>query len=82
MLQPDFPVESLVCPALVPGVGWSDHLSFWRAGYAGVMVMDTPFYRYPYYHVAFDTPGKISYTEMAEVVLGLARATLRLAELA
>jgi Zn-dependent M28 family amino/carboxypeptidase len=76
----DFPAESLASPAFVPGVGWSDQLSFWRAGYAGVMVTDTAFYRYPHYHTASDTPDKISYSEMARVVLGLAKATLRLAE--
>jgi len=24
--------ERLACPGIVPGVSWSDHLSFWRAG--------------------------------------------------
>ena len=77
--QSDFPCESLASPAIVPGVSWSDQLSFWRAGYPGVMVTDTAFYRYPYYHTALDTPERLCYPEMARVVEGLARALTTLA---
>jgi len=75
----DFPAEQLASPAFVPGVAWSDHLSFWRAGYPAVMVTDTAFYRYPHYHRASDTPDKIRYPEMARVVQGLAKAIAALA---
>jgi Zn-dependent M28 family amino/carboxypeptidase len=75
----DFPAERLASPAFVPGVAWSDQLSFWRAGYPGVMVTDTAFYRYPHYHQASDTPDKIRYPEMARVVEGLAKAIAFLA---
>jgi Zn-dependent M28 family amino/carboxypeptidase len=70
----DFPAERLASPAFVPGVSWSDQLSFWRAGYPGVMVTDTAFYRNPHYHRATDTPERLRYAEMARVVEGLARA--------
>ena len=46
----DFPAESLATFEFVPGVGWSDHRSFWREGYPAVMVTDTAFYRYSHYH--------------------------------
>lgn len=75
----DFPSESLVSPAFVPGVAWSDQLSFWREGYRAVMVKDTAFYRYPWYHTPFDTPERLCYPEMAEVVKGLAGALATLA---
>ncbi|MFN3565020.1 MAG: M20/M25/M40 family metallo-hydrolase [Burkholderiaceae bacterium] len=75
----DFPVESLASPALVPGVSWSDQLSFWRAGYRAVMVTDTAFYRYPHYHRTTDTPEKLDYARMARVVEGLAGALRMLA---
>jgi Zn-dependent M28 family amino/carboxypeptidase len=68
----DFPAESLASPAIVPGVAWSDQLSFWRAGFPGIMVTDTAFYRYAHYHQVSDTPEKIRYPEMARVVSGLA----------
>ena len=74
-----FPAESLAAPALVPGVSWSDQRSFWRAGYPAIMVTDTAFYRYPHYHSAQDTPEKIDYARMAQVVEGLAQAIVLLA---
>ena len=38
------------------------------------MVTDTAFYRYPHYHRPTDTPERLHYAEMAQVVEGLARA--------
>ena len=64
----DFPVESLATFEVIPGVAWSDHLSFWRAGYPAIMVTDTAFYRNPAYHAADDTPEKLNYPAMARVV--------------
>jgi len=75
----EFPAEHLASPAFVPGVAWSDQLSFWRQGYAAVMVTDTAFYRYAHYHSPLDTPEKLRYPEMAKVVEGLAGALLLLA---
>jgi len=76
----DFPAQRLASPGFVPGVAWSDQLSFWRAGYAGVMVTDTAFYRYAHYHAASDTPEKIAYPQMVRVADGLAQAIGVLAE--
>jgi len=77
--QSDFPAERLASPAFIPGVAWSDQLSFWRVGYSAVMVTDTAFYRNPHYHLGSDTPEKIRYFEMARVVEGLAKAIMALA---
>ncbi len=74
-----FPCESAALPAWIPGVGWSDQLSFWRAGYPGVMVTDTAFHRYPHYHRPTDTPDKLDYGRLAQVTAGLAGAFARLA---
>ena len=46
------PSEGASLPAATPGVGWSDHWSFWQEGYAGLMVTDTAPFRYPHYHKA------------------------------
>lgn len=78
-LNSDFPAEQLAGPAIVPGVGWSDQISFWKQGYRAVMVTDTAFYRYRHYHQRTDTPEKIRYTEMTQVVQGLAGALKSLA---
>lgn len=74
-----FPAESLAAPAIVPGVSWSDQLSFWREGYPAIMVTDTAFNRYPHYHTRQDTPEKIDYARMAQVVEGLAKTIVLLA---
>jgi peptidase M28-like protein len=68
-----FPSEGLAAPEFVPGIGWSDHSSFWEQGYPAVMVTDTAPFRYPDYHLGSDTPDKLRYDRMARVVLGLAR---------
>lgn len=75
----DFPVEHVATFGWIPGVDWSDHRSFWRAGYPAVMVTDTAPYRYPYYHGAQDTPDKVNYPALARVVAGLAAVVERLA---
>jgi hypothetical protein len=76
----DFPLEYLAAPAFVPGVSWSDQLSFWQAGYAGIMVTDTAPYRYPWYHSARDTPDKIDYARLTRVAQGLCGAIAALAD--
>jgi len=45
-----------------------------------VMITDTAFYRYAYYHTALDTPEKLNYDSMARVVEGLENAFAALAE--
>jgi Zn-dependent M28 family amino/carboxypeptidase len=76
----DFPAEHVATFSWIPGVAWSDHLSFWRQGYRAVMVTDTAFYRYPYYHHAEDTADKLDYDRFAAVTQGLYGALCRLAE--
>lgn len=77
--QSDFPAEGLAAPAHVMGVTLSDHSSYNRQGYPALMIADTAFLRYPYYHTAEDTPDKLDYASMARVVKGLARTMESLA---
>lgn len=74
-----FPSEGLAAPAFIPGVDWSDHWSFWDEGYPALMVTDTAPYRYPYYHLAADTPDKVDFERLARVVSGLGAALTDLA---
>lgn len=74
-----FPSEGLAAPGWIAGVDWSDHRSFWEAGYAAIMVTDTAVYRYPYYHTSQDTPDKIDYPRTARVVGGLIEVVMDLA---
>jgi len=65
------PSQGAAAPAGIPGVGWSDHWSFWQFGYRAVMVTDTAPYRYPWYHTPQDTPEKLDYVSMAQAITGL-----------
>ncbi len=75
-----FPSEGLAAPGFVPGVGWSDHLSFWREGYPAIMVTDTAFYRYAPYHSEEDTAEKLDYGRLVRVVGGLVSVVMVLAQ--
>lgn len=75
-----FPVESVATVGWLPGINWSDHLSFWRRGYRALMVTDTAFFRNPDYHSPRDTPEKLDYPRMAAVAEGLAGMLLRLGD--
>lgn len=76
-----FPLHCAALPAQIPGVAWSDHSSFWRAGYRAFMVTDTALYRYPYYHSGKDTPDKLTYEPFAEVTNALLQTFATLADL-
>jgi hypothetical protein len=67
-----FPSEGVAAPGWMMGVHWSDHWSFWQAGYPAIMITDTALFRYPHYHSATDTPEKLDYTSLARVTGGLA----------
>ena len=62
------PAEGAALPAVIAGVGWSDHWAFWQHGYPAIMITDTAPFRYPHYHEATDTPDKLDYDRFALVV--------------
>jgi len=68
-----FPSEGVTAPAWMGGIHWSDHRSFWNAGYPALMITDTALFRYAHYHTAQDTPGKLTYEGFARVVAGITR---------
>jgi len=74
-----FPSEGAALPTSIKGVDFSDHWSFWEFGYPALMVTDTAFYRYPYYHTNEDTPDKLDYNRFARVVYGLSEVVKDLA---
>jgi len=73
------PVYSINAPVWIVGIDLSDHQSYWARGYPAVMVTDTAFFRNPHYHTALDTPERLDYGRMAQVVEGVYRAVFRLA---
>jgi len=62
------PVYSINAPRLIPGVDFSDHLSYWQEGYPAVMITDTAFYRNANYHTMWDTAERLDYRRMSQVV--------------
>ena len=68
-----FPSEGGATSPDIPGVGWSDHWSFWQAGYPAIMVTDTAPFRFPHYHEPTDRPETIDYERTARVVAGVMR---------
>jgi Zn-dependent M28 family amino/carboxypeptidase len=74
-----FPSEGVSAPGWITGVGWSDHASFWQAGYPAIMITDTAFFRYQHYHEATDTQEKLDYQGLARVTRGLVDVVAELA---
>ena len=65
------PVEHFVALPFIPGIGSSDHGSFWKMGFRAVMVTDTAFYRNPNYHSPEDTIETLRFDKMSQIVRGL-----------
>jgi len=72
------PVYSINAPRLVPGIDFSDHLSYWKEGYDALMITDTAFYRNHNYHTPNDIGDKLDYQRMAMVVAGVYGAVIDL----
>jgi len=73
---PDLSVHSFNGPSFIAGVDYSDHRSYWRAGYRAVMVTDTAFYRNDHYHTPLDLPETLDYKRFSKVVQGVYAAVL------
>jgi Zn-dependent M28 family amino/carboxypeptidase len=65
------PTEGAALDARIPGVGWSDHWSFWQIQVPAVMITDTALFRNAHYHKPTDAAGTLDYDRMARVVAGL-----------
>jgi hypothetical protein len=66
------PVYSANVSRTLPGADFSDHRSFWEAGYPAFMLTDTAYLRNPHYHSATDLPETLDYVRMAQLVDGTA----------
>jgi Zn-dependent M28 family amino/carboxypeptidase len=78
------PVQFLAVPGdgtILYETRLSDHASFWDAGFPGLMITDTSFFRNPHYHQASDTPETLDYQFLAKVTAGVCEAALHLLRL-
>jgi hypothetical protein len=76
-----FPIEAGVVPKWVEGAGWSDHLSFWKFGYPGIMVTDTGGFRSPSHTTKEDTMEKLNFEAMSRIVIGMYTCAVHLTSL-
>lgn len=63
--------KKLIAPAGLAGVDFSDHLNYWKFGFKAFMITDTAFMRNFSYHEKTDTPERLNYGYMANVVQGI-----------
>ncbi|MCU0445758.1 MAG: M28 family peptidase [Microscillaceae bacterium] len=71
-------VYSINAPAWLTGIDFSDHRSYWAAGYPAIMITDTSFFRNPHYHQTSDTIETLDFDRMTEVVKGAYWALIHL----
>jgi Peptidase family M28 len=65
------PVYSINAPAIIPGIDFSDHRSYWAHDYDAIMITNTSFYRNVAYHSKNDTMDRLNFEKMAEIVKGV-----------
>lgn len=80
----DLPLIGKVLGWIVPAVrnfSRSDHVLFWEQGIPAVQVTDTANFRYQHYHQPTDTPEKVDYERVADIVGATATVIAETAEL-
>ncbi len=76
-----FQIQAGVGPEWAKGAAWSDHSSFWKFGYPGIMVTDTGEFRSPYHTTKEDTMEKLNFEAMARIVIGMCASAVHLTSL-
>lgn len=74
-----FPVHSAAFPYYIKGVSWSDDWGYMKEGIPSFAATDTAFLRCDDYHETSDTADKLDYPQFAEVVQGLSKLIISLA---
>jgi Zn-dependent M28 family amino/carboxypeptidase len=71
----DIPFIGKVLTGIVPTIrhfSRSDHVLFWKEGIAALQITDTANFRNPHYHQPTDTPEKVDYKRVADIVAATA----------
>ncbi len=61
-------------PAILPGIDFSDHRSYWHFHFSALMITDTAFLRNKSYHEATDVMEALDFGRMANVIDGVYKA--------
>jgi Zn-dependent M28 family amino/carboxypeptidase len=67
-------IRRILAPRWLPGVGSSDHWSFWKAGYPAAMLTDTGPLRSRHYHQSTDRPEYVDFVRLERAALLAERA--------
>lgn len=62
-------IYDMIGPSSIPGIGFSDHISFNRFNYRNIMLTDTAFFRNDNYHTENDTYSTINFDFLYENIL-------------
>jgi len=73
-------IRPVILPTFCPGAWSSDHWSFCREGFPALMATDTAPLRYPYYHTSADTPDKVNFSWLSQIVSGFRAVIADVAE--
>jgi len=76
-----FQIQAGVAPEWAKGGAWSDHSSFWKFGYPGIMMTDTGGFRSPYHTTKEDTMEKLNFEAMSRIVIGMYACAVHLTSL-
>jgi hypothetical protein len=76
-----FQIQAGVAPEWAKGGAWSDHSSFWKFRYPGIMVTDTGGFRSPYHTTKEDTMEKLNFEAMSRIVIGMYTCAIHLTSL-
>jgi len=76
-----FQIQAGVAPEWAKGAAWSDHSSFWKFGYPGIMVTDTGGFRSAYHTTKEDTMEKLNFEAMSRIVIGMYTCVVHLTSL-
>ncbi len=68
-------IKGLAVPSWLPGINYSDNWSFWQEGIASLMLSCLPFT----FSRCCTKPNEIDYVQLAQLVLGFAKALLSIA---
>ena len=76
-----FRIRAGVAPEWAKGAAWSDHSSFWKFGYPGIMVTDTGGFRSPSHTTKEDTMEKLNFEAMSRILIGMYASVVHLTTL-
>jgi hypothetical protein len=72
-------VRGAALPIFCRPLAWSDDWAFWQERIPAISVTDTAFQRSEHYHALTDTPDRLDYEPMAEVVWALGQVVAAVA---